>query len=63
MGISLYDVEEMDYYEYLLIRRDAFISSLSQTEKGQEYLSNAYRLGLTEPDRDGLRKQFGKGRH
>lgn len=60
MNISLYDVEEMDYYDYLLMRRDALITKLRQTEKGQEYLDNAYRLTLTKPDRSKLRKKFGK---
>lgn len=62
MNISLYAVEEMDYYEYLLIRRDAFISRMNQTDKGQEYLENAHRLTLTKPDRNGLRKRYGKER-
>lgn len=61
MGISLYDVDDMDYYDYLLIRRDAFIARLRQTESGQEYLDNAYRLTLTKPDRQALRENFGKG--
>ena len=60
MNISVYDVEEMDYYDYLLIRRDALITKLRQTEKGQEYLNNAYRLTLTKPDRSKLREKFGK---
>ena len=61
MGISLYDVDDMDYYDYLLIRRDAFIARLRQTESGQEYLDKAYRLTLTKPDRQALRENFGKG--
>ena len=61
MNISLYDVEEMDYYDYLLIRRDALIAKLRQTEKGQQYLDDAYRLTLTKPDRSKLREKFGEG--
>ena len=48
-------------YDYLLIRRDAFIARLRQSESGQEYLDNAYRLTLTKPDRQALRENFGKG--
>lgn len=59
-NLSLYDIEDMDYYDYLLIRRDAFITKLRQTEKGQEYLDNAYRLMQTEPEKDKLRSMFGK---
>lgn len=55
------EVEELDYIDYLIYRRDAFISRMSQTEKGEEYLNNAWRLEQVKPDRDSLRKQFGKG--
>ena len=53
-------VEELDYIDYLIYRRDAFIYKYGQTEKGQEYLNNAWRLEQTKPDRDGLRQKFGK---
>ena len=59
--ISILDVEELDYIDYLVLRRDAFIHRLRQTEKGQEYLDNAYRLEQTKADRDTLRDRFGKG--
>jgi hypothetical protein len=55
------EVEELDYLDYLLYRRDAYIWRLSQTEKGEEYLNNAWRLEQTKPDRESLRKKFGKG--
>lgn len=50
----------MDLLDYLRYRRDAFIYRMSQTEKGQEYLDNAWRLEQTTPDREALRKKFGK---
>lgn len=59
-GLSLLQVHELDYYDYLVLRRDAFIHRYSQTEAGLEYLDNAYRMELTKPDRAGLRKRFGK---
>lgn len=31
------------------------------TEKGREYLENAYRLEQTKPDRQKLREKFGEG--
>lgn len=46
--------------DYLLYRRDAFIYKMSQTEKGEEYLNNAWRLEQTAPDRDSLRSKFRK---
>lgn len=53
-------VEELDYIDYLIYRRDAFIWRMNQTEKGTEYLNNAYRLEQTEPDRKSLRDKFGR---
>ena len=50
----------MDYLDYLTFRRDAFIERMSKTDKGIEYLNNAWRLEQTAPDRDKLRKKFGK---
>ncbi len=54
--LTILEVDELDYIAYLQYRRDAFIYFLNQTENGQEYLDNAYRLEQTEPDREGLRK-------
>lgn len=59
-GLNILQVQELDYVEYLRYRRDAFIYRMSQTEKGEKYLNNAWRLEQTKPDRDGLRKKFGK---
>ncbi|WP_286149576.1 MULTISPECIES: hypothetical protein [Bacillota] len=54
------EIEEVDYIDYLILKRDAFIYKQSQTEHGREYLKNAYRLEQTSPDREGLRR-FKKG--
>ena len=59
-GLTIIEVEDLDYIDYLQYRRDAFISRLSQSEKGLKYLDNAYRIEQTEPDRKSLRDQFGK---
>lgn len=53
-------VEELDYIDYLIYRRDAFIWRMSQSQEGTEYLDKAYRLEQTEPDRESLREKFGK---
>ena len=50
----------MDYLDFLIYRRDAFIHRMSQTEKGQQYLKDAYRLEQVKPDREALRSKFGK---
>lgn len=60
-GLNMLEVEKLDYIDYLMYRRDAFIHRMSQTEKGQEYLNNAWRLEQTTPDRKSLRNKFGKG--
>jgi hypothetical protein len=54
------EVENLDIIAYLSYRRDAFIYKMSQTEKGREYLNNAYRINQTTPDRKSLRDQFGE---
>ena len=53
-------VDELNYIDYLIYRRDAFIWKMSQTEEGKKYLDNAYRLEQTEPDRGSLREHFGR---
>lgn len=59
-GLNFLEVERLNYLVYLTWRRDAFIHKLSQTEKGQEYLDNAWRMEQTEPDRPALRKKLRK---
>jgi hypothetical protein len=44
-----------------LLFRDAYIYRLQQTEKGREYLENAWIFEQTEPDRKKLRQHFSKG--
>lgn len=58
--LNILEVQQLDWFDYLQYRRDAFIYNLNQTEKGQEYLDNAYRLEQTKPDKNKLRKKFGK---
>lgn len=53
---------ELPYLVYLQWRRDAYIARLEQSEKGREYLENAWRMEQTEPDREGLRKRAGRRR-
>lgn len=54
------EVEQLDYIDYLVYRRDAFIYKMNQTEKGEEYLKKAWRLEQTTPERGKLRSKFGK---
>lgn len=48
----------LDWLQYLVWRRDAYIYMLSRTEAGQEYLDNAWRMEQTEPDRARLRSKL-----
>lgn len=59
-GLDFLQIDALDYLTYLTWRRDAFIHKMSQTEKGQEYLDNAWRLEQTKPDREALRKKLRK---
>lgn len=59
-GLNFFEIQNLDYIDYLTLRRDAFITKMNQSEKGQEYLDNAYRLEETKPNREKLRKNFGK---
>ena len=59
-GLTFLEIAELDYLQYLVWRRDAFIYRLNQTEEGQEYLKNAYRMEQTTPDRKRLREKIGK---
>lgn len=58
-GISLLEVNNLDYIDYLILRRDAFIYKMNQSKSGQEYLDKAWRLEQTAPDRKKLREKFG----
>lgn len=57
-GYNFDRLEEMDVFEYWLLLRDAIIYNYMQTEKGQEYLENCWRIEQTEPDRESLRKKI-----
>lgn len=59
-GLDFFQVGELDYLQYLIWRRDAYIQKLSSTEAGREYLDNAWRMEQTTPDRAALRKKLRK---
>jgi hypothetical protein len=59
-GLNFQEIKRLPYVEYLQYRRDAFINWLNQSESGQEYLRNAWRMEQTEPDRAALRRMFGR---
>lgn len=59
-GLNFHEVLALDYLQFLTWRRDAFIQRMSLTDKGEEYLDNAWRMEQTEPDRAALRKKLRK---
>lgn len=59
LNIPLLEVEELDVVEYRFFLREAFIYNCSQTEEGIEYLKNAKRLEVVEPEREKLREKYG----
>jgi hypothetical protein len=50
------DVPELPFDVYLFFLRESRIWNLSQTEDGQEYLYNAWRIGQTKCDRKAIHK-------
>lgn len=60
-NMTLPDVMKLNYVDFLILRREAYIYNLSKTKKGREKLEEAYCMEQTQPDRGGLRKQFGGG--
>ena len=59
-GLNFKEIGRLQYLEYLQYRRDAFINWLNQSETGQEYLRNCWRMEQTKADRAALRRKFGK---
>lgn len=59
-GLNFLEIGKLDLIQFLLLRRDAFIYQCNQTEAGQEYLKNAWRMEQTKPERAKLRDKFGK---
>jgi hypothetical protein len=59
-GISLFKVYQLNVFEYYYLLRDAAIYNYSQTEQGQKYLDNCWRIEQTNGDKKRLRELFGK---
>lgn len=60
-GLNFFQIQKLNIVDFLYLRREAFINKMLSTEKGREYLDNAYRLEQTKPEREKLREKFGKG--
>lgn len=53
-------INELDIDDYLFYLREAYIHYLNQSEEGRKYLEKCYFFEQTKPDRDTLRKRFGR---
>jgi len=56
--LNFKDIQDLDFDEYKLLFRDAYIYKLQQSEQGREYLENCYILEQSEPDRQALRNKL-----
>jgi hypothetical protein len=59
-GLNFREINDLDFDEYKVLFRDAYIWKLQQSEKGQEYLKDCWILEQSEPDRKKLRESFDK---
>lgn len=60
-NMPLPDVYQINYVDFLILQREAFIHNLSQTKKGREMLEEAYCSEQVAPDRTALRAALGGG--
>lgn len=60
LGITVLEVNNLNFIDYLFFLRESVIYNCEQTEEGREYLRNAKRLEETAPDRKKLREKFKK---
>ena len=58
-NIPITQVADLDFLDYMQLRRDAFIFEMQKTEPGEEYLADAWRLEQTGDDRAKARELFG----
>lgn len=60
-GVSLPQVMDLDVFSFWALLRDAIIWNHAGTKKGREWLKNAHRLTITEPEEDKLNRKYGGG--
>lgn len=59
-GLNFFEVGQLNYIQYLIWRRDAYIHMLSRTEAGQKYLDECWRMEQKKADRAALRQKVRK---
>lgn len=56
-GLNFFEVGQLNYLQYLIWRRDAYIHMLSRTEAGQQHLDECWRMEQQKADRASLRQK------
>lgn len=59
-GLNLHEALALPCDLFMLCRKNAFIESMSQTEKGREYLQECEDAKHTKPDFEALHRLQGK---
>ena len=59
-GFNFNEVHNLGIFEYFGLLHDAVVWNCSQCKEGLEYLENAWNYSQTSPDRNQLRKIFGR---
>lgn len=57
-GLNFLEVQNLDFDEFALLSKDAFVYQLEQSDAGREYLEKAWMMKQTKPDRQALREKF-----
>ena len=57
-NISIKKANNIDYFAFMELLKDAIIYNNMQTKEGREWLNDAWYLEQTKPDRNALRKKF-----
>ena len=59
--ISFLEIDELNVFEFWALVHDGYIYNLMQTQEGQKYLEDCWRLNQKNPERSKLKRKFGKG--
>jgi hypothetical protein len=59
-GYDFDRLDELEVFEYWLLLRDAVIYNHMQSEEGNKYLENCWRMEQVNPDRKRIREKMEK---
>lgn len=61
-GLDFCRIESLTVFEFWQYLRDAAIYNYMQSDSGKEYLDKCWAAEQKDPDRNALRKYFGRAR-